>query len=221
MMMFDQDGVAATVTATTLAPVTAFALDAVTYLVISALFLPLGLPLIRRGVMLSSVAIKCDWPGIAIALATAWASWARGPAARSHSEKRLLWPGVFDETTEALVPASEELGPQHDQDCAAVGVESHRGAWLRVHRESSNVPVWSWMLSAIIYGWLIINTGILLIMSHKPLHDRLAGTIVLNHERSTTRDLTRSLGSRPSRQHGGGGGVHRPITRLITVRPCL
>ena len=41
---------------------------------------------------------------------------------------------------------------------------------------SSNVPVWLWMLSAIIYRWLIINL-ILLIMSRKPLHDRLAGTV--------------------------------------------
>ena len=54
---------------------TAFALDAVTYLIIPALLLPLGLPLIRRGVMLSSVAINAIGLVLVIAPATAWASW--------------------------------------------------------------------------------------------------------------------------------------------------
>jgi uncharacterized RDD family membrane protein YckC len=59
---------------------------------------------------------------------------------------------------------------------------SHTVALGYAFTESSNVPVWLWMLSAIIYGWLISNL-ILLIMSRKPLHDRLAGTIVVpKHE---------------------------------------
>ncbi len=58
----------------------------------------------------------------------------------------------------------------------------HSVALGYAYTEGSNVPVWLWMLTAIISGWLIINL-ILLIISRKPLHDRLAGTIVVrNHE---------------------------------------
>jgi hypothetical protein len=47
-------------TAPPLPRVTAFALDAVTYLIIPALLLPLGQLLVRHGVMLSSVAINAS-----------------------------------------------------------------------------------------------------------------------------------------------------------------
>ena len=53
----------------------AFALDAVTYLIIPALLLPLGLLLIRHGVMLSSVAVNAVGLAFVIAPATAWATW--------------------------------------------------------------------------------------------------------------------------------------------------
>ena len=51
---------------------------------------------------------------------------------------------------------------------------------------SSNVPVWLWMLSAIIYR-LADHQPDLVDHVRKPLHDRLAGGVVPNHERSPTR----------------------------------
>ena len=38
---------------------------------------------------------------------------------------------------------------------------------------------WLWILTAILYGWLLVNLILLMIPSHKPLHDRLTHTIVL------------------------------------------
>ena len=62
-------------TGSALASVGGIALDAATYLIIPALLLPLGLLLIRRGVMLSSVAVNAVGLALVIAPATAWVTW--------------------------------------------------------------------------------------------------------------------------------------------------
>jgi uncharacterized RDD family membrane protein YckC len=182
MMNADQDGaVPRLVPAPPLPRLTAFALDAVTYLIIPALLLPLGLLLIRHGVMLSSVAINAIGLVLVIAPATAWASWREARPRGATPGKRLLRLGVLDETTEALVPASRSLARNMIR-IALPWELGHTVALGYAYTEGSNVPVWLWLLTAIIYGWLIINL-ILLIISRKPLHDRLAGTIVVrNHE---------------------------------------
>jgi len=154
---------------------TAFALDAVTYLIIPALLLPLGLLLIRHGVMLSSVAINAIGLVLVIAPATAWASWREARPRGATPGKRLLRLGVLDETTEALVPASRSLARNMIR-IALPWELGHTVALGYAYTEGSNVPVWLWLLTAIIYGWLIINL-ILLIISRKPLHDRLAARL--------------------------------------------
>jgi hypothetical protein len=73
----------------------AFALDAVTYLIIPALLLPLGLLLIRRAVMLSSVAVNAVGLALVIAPATAWASWHEARPRGATPGKRLLRLGVI------------------------------------------------------------------------------------------------------------------------------
>jgi uncharacterized RDD family membrane protein YckC len=181
MMNANQDGaVPRLVPAPPLPRLTAFALDAVTYLIIPALLLPFGLLLIRHGVMLSSVVINAIGLVLVIAPATACASWREARPRGATPGKRLLRLGVLDETTEALVPASRSLA--RDMIRIALPWElGHTVALGYAYTAGSNVPVWLW-LTAIIYGWLIINL-ILLIMSRRPLHDRLAGTIVVrNHE---------------------------------------
>jgi uncharacterized RDD family membrane protein YckC len=44
---------------------------------------------------------------------------------------------------------------------------------------SANVPAWLWVLTAISYGWLLLNLILLIIPSRKPLHDRVARSIVV------------------------------------------
>ncbi|HEX5905888.1 MAG TPA: hypothetical protein VFY56_02635, partial [Propionibacteriaceae bacterium] len=40
------------------------------------------------------------------------------------------------------------------------------------------VPSWLWALTAVTYGWLLLNLILLIIPSHRPVHDRLAHTVV-------------------------------------------
>ena len=44
------------------------------------------------------------------------------------------------------------------------------------------VPAWLWTLTALTYGWLLGNLVLLIISSRKPVHDRLAGTVVVRAE---------------------------------------
>ena len=49
----------------------------------------------------------------------------------------------------------------------------------------NDVPVWLWMLTGITYGWALANLLLLVLPSGKPVHDRLAGTVVV---RATPRE---------------------------------
>ena len=127
--------------------------------------------LIRRGVMLSSVAVNAVGLTLVIAPATAWATW-RDPG------KRLLRLGVIDESTDALVSARRSLA----RNVIKITVPwelGHTVALGYVSTASANVPVWLWVLTAIIYGWLLLNLIVLIIPSREPLHDRVARTIVV------------------------------------------
>jgi uncharacterized RDD family membrane protein YckC len=79
----------------------AFALEVATYLVIPALLLPLGLLLIRRGVMLSPVAVNAVGLTLVIAPATAWAAGHEAQPRGATPGKRLLRLGVINESTDA------------------------------------------------------------------------------------------------------------------------
>jgi uncharacterized RDD family membrane protein YckC len=39
-----------------------------------------------------------------------------------------------------------------------------------------------WIITAVIYSWLLTNLALLIIPSHRPLHDRPAGTVVVRNE---------------------------------------
>jgi uncharacterized RDD family membrane protein YckC len=104
------DGYADTArTGSTLPRLAAFALDAATYLIIPALLLPLGLLLIRRGVMLSSAAVNAVGLALVIAPATAWATWREARPRGATPGKRRLRLGVIDKSTDALVSARRSL----------------------------------------------------------------------------------------------------------------
>ena len=86
---------------------------------------------------------------------------------------------------------------------------SHTVALGYAFTESSNVPVWLWMLSAIIYG-LADQQPDLVDHVHKPLHDRLARHDCGSKPRADHRLglLPRSLGvdDRPGQHAGGQAG---------------
>jgi bacteriorhodopsin len=46
------------------------------------------------------------------------------------------------------------------------------------YTEGSVVPSWLWTLTAVTYGWLLFNLILLIIPSRRPVHDRLAHTVV-------------------------------------------
>ena len=175
----DQDGAQARlVSAPALPRLTAFALDAVTYLIIPALLLPLGLLLIRHGVMPEFGCSQCIGLVLVIAPATAWATWCEARPREATLGKRLLRLGVLDETTEALVPASRSLARNMIR-IALPWELGHTVALGYAYTGSGNVPAWLWVLTAIIYGWLLVNLILLIIPSRKPVHDRVARTIVV------------------------------------------
>ena len=134
--------------------------------------------LIRRGVMLSSVAVNAVGLTLVIAPATAWATWREARPRGATPGKRLLRLGVIDESTDALVSARRSLA----RNVIKITVPwelGHTVALGYVSTASANVPVWLWVLTAIIYGWLLLNLILLIIPSREPLHDRVARTIVV------------------------------------------
>ena len=154
----------------------AFALDAATYLIIPALLLPVGLLLIRYGVTLGAVAVNAIGLALVIAPATAWATWREAPPRGATPGKRLLRLVVIDERTEAFASAWRSLA----RDVIKIAWElGHTVALGYAYTGSGNVPVWLWVLTAIIYGWLLVNLILLIIPSRKPIHDRVARTIVV------------------------------------------
>jgi hypothetical protein len=48
----------------------------------------------------------------------------------------------------------------------------HTMALGYAYTRSGNVPVWLWVLTPIVYGWLLLNLILLIIPTRKPLHDR-------------------------------------------------
>jgi uncharacterized RDD family membrane protein YckC len=156
----------------------AFALDAATYLIIPALLLLLGLLLIRQGIMLSSVAVNAIGLALVIAPATAWATWREARPRGATPGKRLLRLRVLDGRAEALVPVSRTLA-RNVIKIALPWELGHTVALGYAYTGSGNVPAWLWVLTAIIYGWLLVNLILLIIPSRKPVHDRVARTIVV------------------------------------------
>jgi uncharacterized RDD family membrane protein YckC len=156
----------------------AFALDAATYLIIPALLLPIGPLLIRHGIMLSSPAVNVIGLALVIAPATAWATWREARPRGATPGKRLLRLGVRDESTEALPSASRSLA-RNVIKIAVPWELGHTVALGYAYAGSGSVPIWLWILTAIIYGWLLVSLILLIIPSRKPLHDRLARTIVV------------------------------------------
>jgi uncharacterized RDD family membrane protein YckC len=86
--------------------------------------------------------------------------------------------GVIDESTDALVSARRSLA-RNVIKIAVPWELGHTVALGYVSTASGNVPVWLWVLTGIIYGWLLLNLILLIIPSRKPIHDRMAGTIVV------------------------------------------
>ena len=156
----------------------AFALDAATYLIIPALLLPVGLLLIRYGVTPSAVAVNAIGLALVIAPATAWATWREARPRGATPGKRLLRLGVIDESTEAFALAWRSLA-RNVIKIAVPWELGHTVALGYAYTGSGNVPVWLWVLTAIIYGWLLVNLILLIIPSRKPVHDRVAGTVVV------------------------------------------
>jgi uncharacterized RDD family membrane protein YckC len=87
----------------------AFALDVATYAIIPVLLVPVGLLLIRNGVMLSSVAVNAIGLAFVIAPATVWAAWRETRPRAATPGKRLLRLKVLDDKTEALPSAQRSL----------------------------------------------------------------------------------------------------------------
>jgi uncharacterized RDD family membrane protein YckC len=52
------------------------------------------------------------------------------------------------------------------------------------YQRGDAMPDWLWALTALSYGWLLLNLILLTTPSHKPLHDRLAHTIVVPKART-------------------------------------
>jgi uncharacterized RDD family membrane protein YckC len=161
----------------------AFALDVATYAIIPVLLVPVGLLLIRNGVALSSVAVNAIGIALVIAPATAWATWRETRPRGATPGKRLLRLEVLDDRTEAPPSASRSL--VRNMIKIAVPWElGHTVALGYAYQRADDVPDWLWALTALSYGWLLVNLILLMIPSHKPLHDRLAHTLVVIKSRT-------------------------------------
>jgi hypothetical protein len=62
----------------------------------------------------------------------------------------------------------------------------HTVALGYAYAEGSVVPGCLWALTAVTYGWLLLNLTLLIIPSRRPVHDRLARTAVRNQKMVVT-----------------------------------
>lgn len=159
----------------------AFALDAATYLIIPALLLPLGLLLVRHGVVLNSTAVNAIGLVLVIAPATAWATWCENRPRGATPGKRLLRLRVLDQRSNELPRAAQSLARNVTK--IALPWELGHTVALGYANSGGAVPVWLWVLTAIVYGWLLLNLILLIMSFHRPLHDRLAHTMVTRTSR--------------------------------------
>jgi uncharacterized RDD family membrane protein YckC len=156
----------------------AFTLDAAMYLIIPALLIPVGLLFIRHGIVLSSVAINAIGLVLVIAPATAWATWWEAVPRGATPGKRLLRLRVLEENAAAFPSVTRSLA-RNAIKIAVPWELGHTVALGYAYLGQSDVPVWLWLLTVVIYGWLFTNLILLIMPSHKPLHDRLARTMVV------------------------------------------
>jgi uncharacterized RDD family membrane protein YckC len=164
-------------TAPPLPRLAAVAVDGATYLIIPALLIPVGLLLTRRGVTLSSPAVNAIGFVLVIAPATAWAAWWEVRPRGCTPGKRLLRLQVIDQRTRAL-PSPKQAVVRNLIKIALPWELGHTVALGYAYTEGSVVPSWSWTLTAVTYGWLLLTLILLIISSHRPVHDRLARTVV-------------------------------------------
>jgi hypothetical protein len=154
----------------------AVAVDGATYLIIPALLIPLGLLLGRR-VTLSSLVVNGIGLAFVIAPATAWAAWWEARPRGATARKRLLRLQVVDRRTAAL-PSGRQALVRNLVKITVPWELGHTVALGYANLEGGDVPVWLWVLTAITYGWVLANLVLLLIRSGRPVHDRLARTVV-------------------------------------------
>lgn len=155
-------------------------LDAATYLVIPAVLVPLGLLLARQGVGLSPLVVNGIGLVLVIAPATTWAAWWEARPRGATPGKRWRRLTVYDERTQGL-PSGQQSFARNVIKIAAPWELGHTVALGYASTGAGDVPAWLWALTVIIYGWLLANLVLLIIPSHKPLHDRLARTVVVRH----------------------------------------
>ena len=165
-------------TAAPLPRLAALAIDGATYLIIPALLLPLGLLLVQRGVILGSLAVNALALVLVIAPATAWAAWWEARPRGATVGKRLLRLRVVDEKSRAL-PSGRQAVVRNLIKITLPWELGHTVALGFASLGAKPVPLWLWALTMITYGWVLANLLLLILPSGKPVHDRLAGTIVL------------------------------------------
>jgi hypothetical protein len=76
-------------------------------------------------------------------------------------------------TLDDCQPAQCSGGPRRSSSSGALGY---------ANTPAGDLPPWLWIITAVIYSWLLTNLALLIIPSHRPLHDRPAGTVVVRNE---------------------------------------
>jgi uncharacterized RDD family membrane protein YckC len=165
------------VLASPLSRLAAVAVDGATYLIIPALLIPLGLLLSRHGVTLSPLAVNGIGFALVIAPATAWAAWREARPRGATVGKRLLQLQVIDRGTRTL-PSGRQALVRNLVKITLPWELGHTIALGYANLGGAAVPSWLWSLTAITYGWLLVNVILLITPSRRPFHDRLAGTVV-------------------------------------------
>jgi uncharacterized RDD family membrane protein YckC len=131
--------------------------------------------------MLSSVGVNVIGFALVIALATIWAAWWETGPRGATPGKRLVRLGLVDARTRASPTPRQSL--VRNVIKIAVPWELGHTVALGFANVGSQLPIWLWVLTAITYGWVLGNVVLLVLPSGKPVHDRLAGTVIV---RTTT-----------------------------------